>query len=115
MPELAGSDVVSICIVLVNANGPEEADSIGRNLVESRLAAAVNVIVGISSIYRWKGAVRESGEAQLIIKTRSDLANAVTARVREMHSYECPGIVVLAVADGNPDYLDWVARETVNA
>lgn len=106
---------MSICIVLVNANGPEEADSIGRSLVESRLAAAVNVIGGVSSIYRWKEAVRERGEAQLIIKTRSDLADAVTARVRDLHSYECPGIVVLAVAEGNPDYLDWVARETVSA
>lgn len=108
----AGSDVVSISIVLVNASDSEEAVRIGRNLVESRLAAAANVIGGVSSIYRWKGAVQEREEAQLIIKTRADLVEAVVARVRELHSYRCPGIVMLPVVDGNAEYLDWVAQAT---
>lgn len=106
---------MSISIILVHASGPEEAQRIGRNLVESRLAAAANVIDGVTSIFRWKGVVRELGEVQLIIKTRSDLAEAVIARVRELHSYECPGIVVLPVAQANPEYLDWVEQETAGA
>jgi len=105
---------VSISIVLVNVGGSKEAERIGRNLVESRLAAAVNVIGGLSSIYRWKGEVRQQGEAQLIVKTRADLVDAVVARVRELHGYECPGIVVLPVADANAEYLDWVAQETAD-
>jgi periplasmic divalent cation tolerance protein len=103
---------VTISIIHVNAGEIAEARRIGRNLVDSRLAAAVNVIDGISSIYRWDGTVRQRDEAQLIIKTRTDLVGKVIARVRELHSYECPGIIVLPVVDGNPEYLDWVARET---
>lgn len=106
---------MSISIILVNASGPEEAQRIGRNLVESRLAAAANIIDGVSSIFRWKGAVRERGEAQLIIKTRSDLAGAVIARVRKLHSYERPGIVAFPIAQANPEYLDWVEQETAGA
>ena len=103
---------MSISIILVNASGPEEARRIGRNLVESRLAAAVNISDGISSIFRWKGAVREIEEAQLVIKTRTDLVGAVIARVRELHGYECPGIIALPVTEGHVGYLDWVERET---
>lgn len=106
---------MSISVILVNASGPEEATRIGRILVESRLAAAVNVIDGISSIYRWEGAVRQRAEAQLIIKTRADLAARVVARVTELHSYACPGVVALPVAEVNPEYLDWVERETQGA
>ncbi len=104
-----------ISIVYVNTGGSAEAQRIGRILVEDRLAASVNVIGGISSVYRWDGAVRRRDEAQLIVKTRTGLVGRVIARVRDLHSYECPGIVALPVADGNPDYLDWVARETEGA
>jgi len=104
---------VPISIVLVNASGPEEARQIGRALVESRLAAAVNVVAGIAAIYRWQGAVRERAEAQLIVKTRADLVEAVIERVRALHSYECPGIVAFAVAGGNPDYIAWIETEAV--
>lgn len=104
-----------ISIVHVNTGGSAEAQRIGRILVEARLAASINVIGGISSVYRWDGAVRRRDEAQLIIKTRTDLVGKVIARVRELHSYECPGIVAVPVVDGNPDYLDWVAEETKGA
>ena len=104
-----------ISIIYVNTGGIAEARRIGRNLVESRLAASVNVIDGVSSVYRWDGAVRQRDEAQLIVKTRTDLVAAVIARVRELHSYACPGIVAVPVADGNPEYLDWVARQTGGA
>ncbi|MDH3230599.1 MAG: divalent-cation tolerance protein CutA [Alphaproteobacteria bacterium] len=103
---------MSISIIIVNTGEAAEAQRIGRDLVESRLAASANVIDRISSVYRWGGAVRQRDEAQLVIKTRSDLVAAVIARVRHLHSYECPGIIALPVVDGNPEYLDWVARET---
>ena len=108
-------NAVSISIVYVNTGETAEAERIGRDLVESRLAASVNVIGGVSSVFRWDGAVRQRDEAQLIVKTRGALVAAVIARVREMHSYECPGIIAIPVSDGNPDYLDWVVRETEGA
>jgi periplasmic divalent cation tolerance protein len=106
---------VSISIVYVNTGETAEAERIGRDLVESRLAAAFNVIGGVSSVYRWDGVIRQSDEAQLIVKTRSALVEAVIARVRELHSYECPGIFAVPVTGGHPEYLDWVARETDGA
>ena len=111
----AGKQVVSISVVYVNTGEIAEARRIGRDLIESRLAASVNVIDGISSVYRWEGAIRQREEAQLMVKTRSDLVAAVIARVRELHSYRCPGIIALPVVDGNPEYLDWVAEETAGA
>ena len=108
-------DAVSISIVFVNTGESAEAERIGRDLVESRLAASVNVIGGVSSVFRWDGAVRRRDEAQLIVKTRSELVAAVIARVRKLHSYECPGILAIPVADGHPEYLVWVARETEGA
>jgi periplasmic divalent cation tolerance protein len=106
---------VPISVVYVNTGEIAEAQRIGRVLVETGLAASVNVIDGISSVYRWDGAVRQRGEALLIIKTRTDLVGTVIARVRELHSYACPGILALPVIDGNPDYLEWVEEETKGA
>jgi len=106
---------VPVSIVLVNTAEAAEARRIGRTLVESGLAASANVVDGVASVFRWDGAVRERDEAQLILKTRSDLVSAVIARLRELHSYDCPGILALPVADGNPDYLAWIERETEGA
>ncbi len=103
---------MSISLILVNAGDGAEARRIGRDLVESRLAASVNVIDGMVSLYRWDGAVRQRDEAQLIVKTRAELTDSVIARVRALHSYECPSIIALPVSDGNADYIDWVRRET---
>ena len=104
---------MSISVVLVNASTPEEARRIGLTLVDSRLAASVNVLDGVHSIYRWAGAVRQRTEAQLLIKTRAELVDDVIARVCELHSYECPGVIALPIGSGNRPYLDWVAKETV--
>ncbi len=103
---------MSISFILVNTADGAEARRIGRDLVESRLAASVNVIDAIESMYWWDGAVQQRREAQLIVKTRSVLTGAVIARVRDLHSYQCPCILALPVSDGNPDYIDWVQRET---
>lgn len=104
-----------VSIVLINTADSAEARRIGRILVEERLAASVNIVERVASIYRWDGAVREAAEARILAKTRSDRVVALTARVREMHSYDCPGILALPVADGNPDYLAWIERETGGA
>ena len=101
--------------VYVTTKHKEEALAIGRTLVEERLAAGVNILDSLHSLYWWKGAVREAPEAAFIAKTRSELVPRVISRVKELHSYEVPCVVALPVADGNPDFLDWVSAETGSA
>jgi periplasmic divalent cation tolerance protein len=103
---------MSVLLVWVTTGDVAEAQRIGRAVVTERLAACANVIPGVSSIYWWQGAVQESAEAVLILKTTDARVAALIARVKTLHSYDCPGIEALVVADGHPAFLDWVARET---
>ncbi len=96
----------------VTAASKDEALAIGRLLVEERLAACANVIPGTTAIYWWEGKVQEGEEAILVLKTRNDLVDAATARIRSLHSYSCPCVAALPVAGGNPDFLDWIVKET---
>ena len=86
----------------------EEARRIARNLTETRLAACVNIIPGIESIYRWKDSVETANEWLLIIKTSVELFPAVESRIREIHSYEVPEVVALPITDGSEPYLAWL-------
>jgi periplasmic divalent cation tolerance protein len=97
----------------VNVGSREEALRIGRAVVEERLAACANVIEGLSSLYWWHGRLEEASEALLTLKTRAELVPTLIARVRQLHSYDCPGVVALPIAAANADYLDWIARETL--
>ena len=99
-------------LVYVTTGSMEEARRIGRALVEERLAAAVNIIPGVTSIYRWDGAIHEADEVVVVAKTRREKLGALTARVREMHAYDCPGVVALPVVGGSEPYLRWIAAET---
>jgi periplasmic divalent cation tolerance protein len=99
-------------MIYVTTSSREEALRIGRAVVADRLAACANVLPGITSVYRWQGEVQEEGETALILKTRSDLVERLTARVKELHSYDCPCVVALPIAGGNPDFLQWIAEET---
>ncbi|MBP2315879.1 divalent-cation tolerance protein CutA [Azospirillum soli] len=96
----------------ITAGSREEATRIGRTLVEERLAACANILDGMTSIYRWEGAIEEASETVLIAKTRADLFDRLTARVRDLHSYNVPCVVELKVGRGNPAYLDWLRDET---
>lgn len=91
---------------------PEAAEAIGRFLVERRLAACVNILTGMTSIYRWEGKIARDQEAVMIIKTRQGLADAVIAEVRQQHSYSNPALVVLPIVGGSADYLRWLGEET---
>jgi periplasmic divalent cation tolerance protein len=103
---------MSACICYVTAGSREEALAIGRALVEERLAASANVLDGTASIYWWQGKLEQAQEAVLIAKTRAELFPALSARVKQLHSYDCPCVVALPIADGNPDYLAWIVAET---
>ena len=99
--------------VYITAASPDQARAMGRILVTERLAACANVFDNMSSCYWWEGKVGEAREAVLIAKTRSDLVPAVISRVKALHSYSVPCVVALRVDKGNPDFLRWIARETV--
>ena len=101
--------------VYVTASSRQEALSIGRAVVGERLAACANILDGMTSIYWWERSLQEEGEASLILKTRSDLIDRLTARIRELHSYACPCVVAMPIAAGNPAYLDWILQETAIA
>jgi periplasmic divalent cation tolerance protein len=103
---------MTLTMIYITTPSPQEALRIGRAVVADRLAACANVLPGITSVYRWQGEVQEEGETALILKTRSDLVERLTARVKELHSYDCPCVVALPIAGGNPDFLQWIAEET---
>jgi periplasmic divalent cation tolerance protein len=98
--------------VYMTTSGPEEARRIGRTLVEERLAACVNILEGMRSMYWWEGAVQDAHEAVLIAKTREELVERLTERVKALHSYSCPCVVALPIEGGNPAFLQWIAEET---
>jgi periplasmic divalent cation tolerance protein len=89
-----------------------EAEAAGRMLVERRLAACVNILPGMTSIYRWQGALERGEEAVMIIKTRASLSDDVTRAVKELHSYETPAILVMPLESVEKSYLGWLLAET---
>ena|SRR6266851_1968523 len=95
-------------IVLTTAGSEEEARKIARHLVENRLAACVNIIPQIESIYRWQGKVDSSREWLLLVKTTDERFPAVRDAIRELHTYELPECVVLNIEDGSSEYLQWL-------
>ncbi|HEB79494.1 MAG TPA: divalent-cation tolerance protein CutA [Rhodospirillales bacterium] len=103
---------MSAVMIYVTTGSREEAVAIGRAVVGERLAACANVTPFISSIYWWDGRLQEEQEAALMLKTRRDLADQVIARVKEMHSYDCPCVVSFSIDKGNEDFLEWIIRET---
>ena len=92
-----------------------EAERIGRELVEKRLCACVNILPGMVSLYWWQGAIERGEEAVMIIKTRAALAEPVRAAVRQLHSYTTPAILVLPIDGVDPDYKTWLLAETERA
>ena len=99
-------------MIYVTTGSAKEALDIGRALVEARLAACANVLDGVTSVFRWQGAIEEDTEAVLILKTRRDLVDEATNRIKELHGYDCPCVVSYAIDGGNSDFLDWIVKET---
>jgi periplasmic divalent cation tolerance protein len=100
-------------LVYITAKDKDQAKTIGRKLVEEKLAACVNIIDGMESIYWWEEKVCEDRETVLIVKTRESLLDKLTARVKSLHSYECPCVVALRIAGGNEDYLRWIEGSVI--
>lgn len=101
-----------IRLVYVTAASPEEAEKIAMAVVSEHLAACANILGSIKSVYHWQGKLEKSEEAAMVLKTQQSAVDALTSRVRELHSYECPAIVVVPVLGGNDDFLAWIRSET---
>jgi periplasmic divalent cation tolerance protein len=99
-------------IVLTTAGSQTEASKIARALVDRRLAACVNIVPQIESVYRWQGNVETATEWLLVIKTQSGCFERVRDAVKELHSYDLPECVMLEVSAGSSEYLKWIAENT---
>lgn len=103
---------MTACTLYLTAANQAEAEKISRTLVEERLAACANVLGAIRAFYWWEGRVQDDAEVALLLKTRSELVDAVVARVKQLHSYSVPCVVQWPIVAGNPDYIRWVEAET---
>jgi periplasmic divalent cation tolerance protein len=99
-------------VVLCTCGTAEEAARVANGLVEARVAACVNVVAGMTSVYRWKGAVERSPECLLLIKSRRALFERLRGEIERLHSYETPEIIALPIVDGAKAYLAWIDQET---
>ena len=96
-------------IVLTTAGSADEARKLAQALVERRLAACVNIVSQVESVYRWQGKVETAAECLLVIKTTGSAFDDVRAAIRAIHSYEVPECITLEVSDGEKKYLDWIS------
>ncbi|HET9049921.1 MAG TPA: divalent-cation tolerance protein CutA [Chiayiivirga sp.] len=99
-------------LVLCTCPNTEVAHTLARTLVDERLAACVNVVPAVQSVYRWQGAVQVDDEVLLLIKTVSAQLKSLQERIQSLHPYELPEVVAVDIDSGLPAYLDWLARET---
>ncbi len=99
-------------VVLITAPNESEAVNIAKTIVEEKLAACVNIIKDIRSIYSWQGKIEDDTEVLMIVKTRSDLFYELEKRVKSLHSYTVPEIIALKIKKSSEDYLNWISEVT---
>lgn len=102
-------------LILVTAKSRRECRKIARHLVESRLAACVNISQAMQSIYRWEGKLTDEREFLLLIKSTRDLFPEVLKAILKIHSYKIPEIICLPIVDGSPEYLNWIGESVKQA
>ena len=99
-------------VIFITTANKKEAGRIARHLIKNRLAACVNIIDNIKSIFWWKGKIDKAREVLLIIKTKKRLIDKLIKKVKALHSYEVPEIIVLPIIAGNKKYLEWIDEST---
>jgi len=99
-------------LIYVTTSSREEAEQIAETVVTEKRAACANIFENMTSVYEWNGTLCREQETVLILKTTVAQVDALTARTKALHSYECPCIITLPVESGNPDFLDWISRQT---
>jgi periplasmic divalent cation tolerance protein len=100
-------------IVYVTAASIDEARTIAKTMVAERLAACANILGAMESVYWWDGAVQSESEVSMILKTKAELVDRVIARVKALHSYDCPCVIALPIVAGHQEFLNWIDKETV--
>lgn len=103
--------MTELLVVFVTVGNEVDAGRIARTILEERLAACVNILPGIHSIYHWEGTIEGDSEALLIIKTSRELLEDLKTKIREIHPYEVPELIALGVEDGLDSYIDWALGE----
>ena len=101
-----------LCWVYMTAGSFKEAKRIGQILVSQNLAACVNLLENMTSIYNWEDKMEESQEVIMIAKTRKTLVPKLIEKVNSLHNYDCPCILQLPIQGGNPDFLSWIKSQT---
>lgn len=104
--------MTSCIVVLITTANKDQAHTIGKTLVEEKLAACVNTVGDIESCFCWQGKTERAAECLLIVKSKKELFPALKSRVKELHSYDVPEILALPVVDGNEEYLTWIDEST---
>ncbi len=99
-------------LILCTCPDPATAERIAQTVVSERLAACVNIVPGLASIYRWQGQIQHESELLLLIKTREAIYPLLETRIRELHPYQVPEIIALSILTGSAPYLDWLADNT---
>ena len=102
---------MDVRLIYMTAGNKEEARNVGKALVESKLAACVNIIDGMNSMYMWDGELQDDREVVLIAKTTENRVEDLIDKVKSIHSYDCPCILSIPVEAGNPDFMNWISEE----
>jgi periplasmic divalent cation tolerance protein len=97
-------------VIMVTASSEEEAEILGKKLVEERLVACANCVPGVRSIFVWQGELCDECEVLLIMKSQRSYVSKIVRRVKELHSYDVPEIIALPIIEGSEDYLTWIAE-----
>lgn len=96
------------CTVFVTVADEQQALAVARAVLDRRLAACVNIVPGVRSLYRWEGEIHDDPELLCVMKTRAELFDALAGAVRAAHAYDVPEIIALPIINGNPAYLKWI-------
>ncbi len=99
---------MEIVLVYITAANEQEALRMGRVLIEKKMAACVNVLPNMRSVYRWEGKIEEASESVLIAKTTPPCVGVLMAEIKKIHSYDCPCMLTIPVTGGHPPYVDWL-------
>ena len=107
-----GGETMKANLIYMTASSEKEALNIGKTLVSERLAASVNLVGPVRSLYWWEGGIQDEQEVVIVAKTRAALVEKLTERVTSMHSYICPCVVSIPIEKGHPAFLDWIEAVT---
>lgn len=99
-------------VVLITCPSPEEAESLSKKILSERLAACVNIINSVHSLFHWQGKIEADQESLMIVKTRSLLLDQLKTFVQENHPYDVPEVIALPIVGGSDDYMEWMKSET---